>query len=89
MGRYYTHEKRIGCYEKKQVLENKKKRKKSVKLLCDEIKEITYTGEQQQKYRDEKQEKDYFKNKKEDPSRRSHSYLTNERLRKKIANKMD
>lgn len=34
-------------------LENKNKRKKSVKWLCDEIKEITYTGEQQQKYTDE------------------------------------
>lgn len=53
MGRYYTHGKRIGCYGKKQVLENKKE-KKSVKWLCDEIKEITYTGEQQQKYTDEK-----------------------------------
>lgn len=41
MARYYTHEKRIGCYEKKQVLENKKKRKKSVKWLCDEIKSPT------------------------------------------------
>lgn len=46
MERYYTHEKRIGCYEKKQVLENKSKRKKSVKWWHDEIKEITYTGEQ-------------------------------------------
>ena len=32
----------------------KQKRKKSVKWLCDKIKEITYTGEQQQKYTDEK-----------------------------------
>lgn len=41
------YEKRIGCYEKIQVLENKNKskKKKLVKWLYDEVEEIIYKEE--------------------------------------------